>query len=484
MTNIFDINDGVLVHCTVNEPNVTIPDGVKTIAGKAFSIPDDFHGQDALQCLTIPKSVETIESGAFKYCERLKKVSILGPASIGREAFLSCSNLKEVYLAEGVRSIGSECFAYCDKIEYLFIPQSVTHIGWDIARMNDSSYRNPVFRCYAKGNGEDWDDDWNRIYNDPRFGSDRNYSYYHPTYYGVNRNGTPRQGYKLAHTVVNDMPHGTGEKSIDSKNRAESHRLPKTKLRLWLNATIISMVGDNEYMLDDEEREMLPNTLRDNIHAPKHLLDQPWEITVDDDTRHLTPELKISAWINDFYDYFDGHTLVVHHDMPSHNDPYSNYPVSKLTPGSTVIAEKYFDNGGTTYDVRLNIQWVEQESTKYTLDEALCKIRMDKEHWPSYKDSENEYEILLAHRHWKAEKYRTYKPSEFPDKFIEDINGEGDKWSDLGQIVVQPYEFYEEEHSFSDDYKDAASAYGEDCDDWTTTERRKCGNKFCYEIKY
>ena len=49
--------------------------------------------------------------------------------------------------------------------------------------------------------------------------------------------------------------------------------------------------------------------------------------------------------------------------------------------------------------------------------------------------------------------------------------------------MVQPYELYEEVHSYSDDYRDAAEAYGKDCDDWTTTERRETGKRLNYEIK-
>ena len=483
MENYFEIEYNTLIHCTVNKPDVIIPDGVKTIKTGAFSKPGKLDGQDALESVVVPKSVETIESGAFQYCKHLRKVSILGPAEIGSKAFTSCSNLEEVYLAEGVKSIGSLCFQFCAKIKYLYIPKSVTHVGWDIARMNDASYRNPVFRCYAKGRGANWNEDWNRVHYDPRFGDDRSHHYYHTTFFGVNRDGSPRQGYELVHTPCTNMPHGTGVIQPKSRCEAESWRLPQTKLRLWLTATIISMTGNKEYMLDDEEREMLPYTLRDNDQATVHQLDEPWEITIDDLSHHLAPELKINAWLHSFGDYFDGHKLIVHHDMPFHNDPYSEYPVSTLTPGGTVIAEKHIFNGGTTYDIRLHIHWPEQEIVKYTLREAFAQIQQVKEQLNTYKDGENEIDVLLAHSHWKAEKYKTYNPSEFPHLFFTDLESEGDLWGDLGQIVIQPYEFYEEVHSFSDDYKDAASAYGEDCDDWTTTERRETGKRMYYEIK-
>ena len=477
--NVFEIQDGVLVRCTVNQPDVVIPDGVKTIAYRAFKKPDDYKGIDEIESVVIPKSVTLIESKAFQYCDRLRKVSILGPTEIGSEAFLSCDDLEEVYLADGVKSIGSECFAFCDKLKELYIPKSVTHIGWDIAGMNDSSYREPVFRCYAKGKGADWSDNWNRTYNDPRFGDDRRHHFFHPTFYGIDRDGKPRQD--AERIPVSDMPHGTGVPAEESKSRAESHRIPQTRLRLWLTATLKSMIGDNEYRLDDEEREMLPRILRDYHSTIEHPLDEPWEITIDDECHNLTPELVFNVYLDRWEDHFDGTHLVVHHDMPFHNDPYKSYPVSTLVEGGTIIAEKEVYDNLTIYDVRLHIQWPKQDLKRYTLEEAFHQMQNDSRLAP-YKDGENEIDVQLAHSHWRAEEFKKYKPSEFPRQFIEDLEAESEKWSDLGQIVIQPYEFYEETHSYSDDYKDAAMAYGQDCDDWTTTERRKTGERLTFEI--
>ena len=132
METIFDIQNGVLKSCQVKEKEITIPAEVTTIA---FSV--------------------------FKSCEILEKVTILGPADIEAEAFWGCKNLKEVYLADGVKSIGNECFAYCEKLEKLYIPESVTKIGWNIACMNDSSYRAPSFYCHRQGIGPEWNKHWN-----------------------------------------------------------------------------------------------------------------------------------------------------------------------------------------------------------------------------------------------------------------------------------------------------------------------------------
>lgn len=483
MENIFEIVNGTLVHCTINDPKVVIPDGVKVIGEYAFRQPDSIYGLDNIESVIVPESVEEIESSAFSRCKNLKKVKILGPAMIGREAFISCSKLKEVYLADGVRGIGGGCFAYCEKIEEIYIPLSVTFIGWDIAGQNDSSYRYPRFLCYRKGNGENWHKHWNLIYNDPRFGDDEKHHFYHPTLYGMTREGTPRTD--LEHVPCTDMPHGTGQYIEEPPCGGTCQRLPPTRLRLWFTATLKSMVGEKEYHLDSEEREVLPRMIRDSKYdylAPKPL-DKPWEITIDDDTRQLAPTSNISAWINDLDDIFDGQTLIVHHDMPFHTSPYDDYPISKLTKGATVIAEKYIINNLNIYDVRLHIQWLEEDPPRYTLSEAFELIKESASNWKLDSDDKGEIEVHLAHGCWKAEKYKIYKPSEFPEKFICDLTEEGDTWSNLGQIVLRPYEYYQQLHEYSDDYKDAASAYGQDCDDWYTTERRPLVNHISIEIK-
>jgi len=483
MKTIFEIKDGVLEHCQVNEPDVVIPEGVKVIARGAFKAPDSYEGQDALVSVVIPKTVEKIDPEAFQYCKNLKTVTILGPVEIGNEAFISCKKLTEVYLADGVRSIGGSCFSYCENLKELFIPESVTEIGREIAEMNNSSYKYPRFYCFRKGMGAGWSPYWNLKYNDPRFYGNQDYYYYHTTYFGVTRDGKPREDTEWI--PVTDMLHGTGKPYEETENEGEGLHLPDTKLRLWLTATRTDLSGKKEYQLDEEERAMMPMLLRDpdKSDAPLRHLDEPWEITVNDDSGHLVPELKISAWINNFNDCFDGHTLVVHHDMPWHLDPYENYPVSHLVEGETVIAEMKFTQSNAIYDVRLHIQWPKQEKTTFALEEVLERLRQLKGQWVQYKDGDNEIDVSLGYRGKKAEPYKTYRPSEFPEQLISDLSTDSEVRRSLALILIQPYRFYQELHSYSDDYKDAAEAYGEDCSDWYTTERCQTGDRVCLEIQ-
>ncbi len=49
--------------------------------------------------------------------------------SIGKGAFLCCSNLTNINIPESVTSIGNEAFRDCRSLTSIMIPESVTSIG-------------------------------------------------------------------------------------------------------------------------------------------------------------------------------------------------------------------------------------------------------------------------------------------------------------------------------------------------------------------
>ena len=80
----------------------------------------------------IPKTVETIEEGAFTYCKSLKNIiceenSKLTTIKTG--AFAGCSNLVSVEIPSSMISIGDVAFASCTNLTNINIPNSVTSIG-------------------------------------------------------------------------------------------------------------------------------------------------------------------------------------------------------------------------------------------------------------------------------------------------------------------------------------------------------------------
>ena len=89
-----------------------------------------YLNNDLVTTLTIPDSVTTIGSGAFRGCSSLASVTIHdGVTSIGYEAFRYCSGLTSVTIGNSVTSIGDYAFENCSGLTSVTIPDSVTSIG-------------------------------------------------------------------------------------------------------------------------------------------------------------------------------------------------------------------------------------------------------------------------------------------------------------------------------------------------------------------
>ena len=164
------INGDEVIKCRNWATSITIPEGVKNIAGWAFysksnltsiTIPEGvtgigyaaFYGCTGLSSVNIPNSVTSLGASAFRDCTALKTVTIgngvtkideytfcdctaLTSAIIGNSvksiefnAFFRCTNLASVNIPEGVTSIAGQAFNGCTSLNSITIPKSVTSIG-------------------------------------------------------------------------------------------------------------------------------------------------------------------------------------------------------------------------------------------------------------------------------------------------------------------------------------------------------------------
>lgn len=163
------VGDGVLIDYRGDSTEVTIPDGVKYVAGAFYDnksitsvvVPDtvkhvrngsfynctsltevSFNGAEtvtdaalfrdciALSSVKLPESLEIIDDYLFYGCVRLNSVNI--PESvkyIGKMAFYYCGVLTEVTLPEGVSELGDGAFFGCTELKKLNMPDSVSKIG-------------------------------------------------------------------------------------------------------------------------------------------------------------------------------------------------------------------------------------------------------------------------------------------------------------------------------------------------------------------
>ena len=107
-----------------------IPDGTRKICRMAF------HEQACLSLIRFPKSVRSIEPGAFYGCRNLQEVFLpegvreLPDASVFQNhgVFACCKSLKTVHLPPGIRHIGS-CAFQETALEEIRLPEGLRSIG-------------------------------------------------------------------------------------------------------------------------------------------------------------------------------------------------------------------------------------------------------------------------------------------------------------------------------------------------------------------
>lgn len=88
-----------------------------------------FASCQTLKSITIPDSIEKVQSAAFKNCDGLESITI--PDSVttmGSQIFENCDNLKSVKLSKNIKTIGMMMFIYCGSLTEVQIPEGVTEI--------------------------------------------------------------------------------------------------------------------------------------------------------------------------------------------------------------------------------------------------------------------------------------------------------------------------------------------------------------------
>ena len=112
-----------LAYCG-NLTELSIPDNVTQIGERAF------EGCEALESVKLPANLKELGAFAFFLCEKLRSVSIPeGITCIAPGTFFGCSELRRVDIPNTVVSIGKEAFMNCDSLKRITIPEGVEEIG-------------------------------------------------------------------------------------------------------------------------------------------------------------------------------------------------------------------------------------------------------------------------------------------------------------------------------------------------------------------
>ena len=146
------IGGGILVAYKGDAVSVTVPAGIKVIAGA-------FASNQTLASVTLPDGLVTIGDNAFSQCKALSQVNIpqtvtrIGDRSfamctalpaivvpdsvtyIGENAYLCCISAKTATLSKNLKTIGASAFQKCESLTNISIPDTVESIG-ECAFMN------------------------------------------------------------------------------------------------------------------------------------------------------------------------------------------------------------------------------------------------------------------------------------------------------------------------------------------------------------
>lgn len=119
----FNIKNGILMKYSGNAEEVTVPDGVVEIAGKAFA------RNEFIKRIIAPESLRRIDNSAFADCTALEEVRVTDKVEyIGKEVFKGCSALKGFVIPGNVTAIFERTFDGCKAMEYLVVHEHVSYV--------------------------------------------------------------------------------------------------------------------------------------------------------------------------------------------------------------------------------------------------------------------------------------------------------------------------------------------------------------------
>lgn len=118
--------DGVeIVSNTYNDVGVIIFSGdVDTISSSSSG---PFRGNTRLLTITLPRSIDYIQSYAFAGCSSLKEIEIPGKVggNLGSYCFYQCTSLVKVKINKGVTKLSSSSFRGCTSLVSIEIPDTI-----------------------------------------------------------------------------------------------------------------------------------------------------------------------------------------------------------------------------------------------------------------------------------------------------------------------------------------------------------------------
>lgn len=143
-SDVFEMDGTTLVKYTGTAKTVSVSDTVKVIGEEAFA------GNEYVQEIKLPASVEEISYRAFADCSSLEKITISDKViSISSGAFSNCTALKEFYMGAQLRDLGYGVFAGCDSLGKINLSKDNTHFIYKEGLLYDDEGK--ILYCVLKG---------------------------------------------------------------------------------------------------------------------------------------------------------------------------------------------------------------------------------------------------------------------------------------------------------------------------------------------
>lgn len=117
------LDGGLLKKCEDNGNVIDVDEGVRVICAGAFK------DRKQLQTITLPQSLEEIETEAFRGCNRLKEMHIPRQTiRVGESAFRDCVSMKKLVVDNDCIKIGERAFENCASLEDVSLPSGLTEL--------------------------------------------------------------------------------------------------------------------------------------------------------------------------------------------------------------------------------------------------------------------------------------------------------------------------------------------------------------------
>ncbi len=103
---------------------VTMPETLETLDSYAFS------GCNSLTEITLPRTMQTVGEGAFSECARLRHVALPATlSSLASDAFRNCTSLASVQMPTALTHMGDSVFSGCSSLGEIVIPEGLAVLG-------------------------------------------------------------------------------------------------------------------------------------------------------------------------------------------------------------------------------------------------------------------------------------------------------------------------------------------------------------------